>query len=111
MKCSHRRQASSRSSKWGLENWPDCPGAWMTSERDIKEASRATFKTVTSASNQSGEAKADKKNVKIVLKTDVLGSLEALVGSFEKFQHPEVGVEVVARGLGNVRRGYRMNVE
>ena len=71
-------------------------------EKDIKEASRATFKTVTSASGQGGENKADKINVKIVLKTDVLGSLEALVGSFEKFQHPEVAVEVVSRGLGNV---------
>jgi translation initiation factor IF-2 len=32
----------------------------------------------------------------------VLGSLEALVGSFDKFQHSEVGVEVVSRGLGNI---------
>lgn len=71
-------------------------------EKDIKIASRASFKTVTSSSAASSEGKEGKKTFKIVLKTDVLGSLEALVGSFEKFQHPEVGVEVVSRGLGNV---------
>lgn len=71
-------------------------------ERDIKEVSRASFKTVTSASATPVEGQAVKLNFKIVLKTDVLGSLEALIGSFDKFQHPEVGVEVVSRGLGNV---------
>jgi len=70
-------------------------------QRDIKEASRATLKTV-SVATQSSENKEEKKLVKIVLKTDVLGSLEALVSSLEKFQHPEVGVEVIGRGLGNV---------
>jgi len=38
-------------------------------EKDIKESSRSTFKTVSSANNQLGDNKADKKNVKIVLKT------------------------------------------
>jgi translation initiation factor IF-2 len=71
-------------------------------EKDIKIASRSAFKTVTSSGSASGESKEGKKTLKIVLKTDVLGSLEALIGSFEKFQHPEVGVEVVSRGLGNV---------
>jgi translation initiation factor IF-2 len=71
-------------------------------EKDIKEVSRDSFKTVSSGGAQSGEGKENKLMVKIVLKTDVLGSLEALVGSFDKFQHPEVGVEVVSRGLGNV---------
>ena len=70
-------------------------------EKTIKEVSRTVHKTVTAASSTSEDAEA-KKTLRIVLKTDVLGSLEALVGSFEKFQHPEVGVDVVSRGLGNV---------
>lgn len=38
----------------------------------------------------------------IVLKTDVLGSLEALLGMFEKINHELVGVDVIQKGLGNV---------
>ncbi|MDD5251718.1 MAG: translation initiation factor IF-2 [Patescibacteria group bacterium] len=48
------------------------------------------------------EAAADKKFFNIVLKTDVLGSLEAITGTLEKMNTPEVGVSVVAKGLGNV---------
>ena len=38
----------------------------------------------------------------VVLKTDVLGSLEAITGTLEKLQTSEVGVAVVSRGLGNI---------
>ncbi|TSC76572.1 MAG: translation initiation factor IF-2 [Parcubacteria group bacterium Gr01-1014_31] len=41
----------------------------------------------------------------VVLKADVLGSLEALMGSLDQFQNPEVGVKVVGRGLGNITEG------
>jgi translation initiation factor IF-2 len=78
----------------------DVPADVKVLEKDIK-VSRTVHKTVTAQSVTSDDQKT-KKMVKIVLKTDVLGSLEALIGSFEKFQHDEVGVEVVGRGLGNV---------
>lgn len=42
------------------------------------------------------------KTVNVIVKADVLGSLEAIVVSFEKFRHAEVAVNVVAKGLGNV---------
>jgi len=42
------------------------------------------------------------KKLNVVLRADVLGSLEAIVGSLEKMRTPEVMVEIVARGLGNV---------
>jgi len=38
----------------------------------------------------------------VVIKADVLGSLEAILGMFEKIQHEAVGVEVIKKGLGNV---------
>ncbi len=43
--------------------------------------------------------------VNVVLKADVLGSLEAIIGSLDQLQHPEVGVKLVARGLGNITQG------
>jgi translation initiation factor IF-2 len=42
------------------------------------------------------------KKLNIVLKADVLGSLEAIVGTLEKMKTPEVAVEIISRGLGNV---------
>ncbi|KKP59470.1 MAG: Translation initiation factor IF-2 [Candidatus Magasanikbacteria bacterium GW2011_GWC2_34_16] len=43
-----------------------------------------------------------KQMYNIVLKTDMLGSLEAIVASLEKISHDEVGVKVVGKGLGNI---------
>src|SRR3989344_347136 len=40
--------------------------------------------------------------VNLVLRADVLGSLEAVITSLEKFKHPEVAPNVVGKGLGNV---------
>ena len=46
---------------------------------------------------------ADKKVMQnVVIKADVLGSLEALLGMLEKIDNPHVGVVIVSKGLGNV---------
>ncbi len=49
----------------------------------------------------------DQKKVllNIVLKADVLGSLEAILGMLEKINHEYVGVEVLKKGLGNITEG------
>ena len=49
-----------------------------------------------------GEEAVAKKKYSIIIRADVLGSLEAILGSLERMIHPEVGVEVVAKGLGSV---------
>jgi translation initiation factor IF-2 len=43
-----------------------------------------------------------KKMLTVVVKADVLGSLEAIVGSLDKIRHDEVGVKIVGKGLGNI---------
>jgi len=43
-----------------------------------------------------------KKMLNLVIKADVLGSLEAIVASLGKIMHDEVGVKIVGKGLGNV---------
>jgi len=43
-----------------------------------------------------------KKTLNVLVKADVLGSLEAIIGSLEKIKHEEVGVKIVGKGLGNV---------
>ena len=57
-----------------------------------------------SPSISSGDEDEDnkKKTLDLVIKTDVLGSLEAIIGSLEKLKHDEVGVRIVGKGLGNI---------
>lgn len=56
--------------------------------------------TVISTFDEEEDKKA--KNINLVIKTDVLGSLEAIVGSLQKLKHEEVGVKIVGKGLGNI---------
>lgn len=43
-----------------------------------------------------------KHTLNLVIKADVLGSLEAIIGSLEKMNYAEVGIKIVGKGLGNV---------
>jgi translation initiation factor IF-2 len=40
--------------------------------------------------------------VNLIIRADVLGSLEAILGMFDTIRHEQVGVKVVGKGLGNV---------
>jgi len=58
---------------------------------------------VTSAPAASyGEEGVEKKRFNIILRTDVLGSLEAILGSLQRMVHPEVEVVVTSKGLGSI---------
>jgi translation initiation factor IF-2 len=56
--------------------------------------------TISLSSEDDGETPT--KTLNLVVKSDVLGSLEAIIGSFDRFKHKEVGVRIVGKGLGNV---------
>lgn len=71
--------------------------------KKAKTASRQVVEALTATKVQPPEGEAEKKAMlNVVLKTDVLGSLEALLGMFEKIKHELVGVNVIQKGLGNV---------
>ncbi len=59
-----------------------------------------SFTAKKQITNDDGKAK--KQTYQVVLKADVLGSLEALLGMLEKIHDEDVGVEVIQKGLGNV---------
>jgi translation initiation factor IF-2 len=44
----------------------------------------------------------DKQTLDVIVKADVLGSLEAVIGSLQKLKHDEVAVKIIGKGLGNV---------
>jgi len=48
------------------------------------------------------EEQAEVPALNITLKTDVLGSQEALLETFEKFKDPEVKLNIIKKGLGNI---------
>ncbi len=45
---------------------------------------------------------AGKKMLNIIVRADVLGSLEAILGMLDTIKHESVGVKVIAKGLGNI---------
>jgi len=48
------------------------------------------------------EEEVGKKMLNVVVKADVLGSLEAIVGLIEKIKHEDVGIKIIGKGLGNI---------
>lgn len=72
-------------------------------QKKIKTSRQVTENLTTAASMPSGqEETVQKKMLNVIIKTDVLGSLEALLGMFEKIRHDLVGIQVVQKGLGNL---------
>jgi translation initiation factor IF-2 len=53
------------------------------------------------AEMQEGEV----RDLNLVIKADVQGSLEAVAGELAKIQHPEVGVNIIHQGVGGITEG------
>lgn len=51
---------------------------------------------------EESEGGGEKPTLNIMIKGDMLGSLEAVIGMIEKIQNPHVAVKIIGRGLGNV---------
>ncbi|MDO8593229.1 MAG: translation initiation factor IF-2 [bacterium] len=45
------------------------------------------------------------KSINLIIKTDVLGSGEAIEGSLAKIELPEIKINIIAKGLGNITEG------
>ncbi|MBU2566411.1 translation initiation factor IF-2 [Patescibacteria group bacterium] len=57
-------------------------------------------KSIKTEAEQNSEDK--KKELNVVIKADVLGSLEAILGMLEKIDHEAVEVNIIKKGLGNI---------
>ena len=60
------------------------------------------FTAIKAQKTESEKTDGDAVVLNVVLKTDVLGSLEAILGMIEKIKHDSVRVDVIKKGLGNV---------
>lgn len=43
-----------------------------------------------------------KKTLNLIVRADVLGSLEAILASLDKMKHEDVGIKIIGKGLGNI---------
>jgi translation initiation factor IF-2 len=50
----------------------------------------------------SDDADTNVMKLNIIVKADVLGSLEAILNALSKFEHPEVAISIIGKGLGNI---------
>lgn len=69
-------------------------------KRNLQTGSERT--TVISAEQHEEEGTTNKKTLNLLIKADVLGSLEAIINSLSKIKHDEVGVKIIGKGLGNI---------
>lgn len=77
---------------------PEDEKALAKMRKPVKSAVESTASTIS----KSESSKEGKQLLNVIVRADVLGSLEAFLGMLEKVKHDAVGVDVVAKGLGNV---------
>lgn len=70
--------------------------------QSIKPRIRIPAKVNKKDGSKETETEIKKKTLEIVLRADTLGSLEAIINSLDKIEHPEVGCEVIFKSLGNI---------
>ncbi len=82
----------------------DVSKANTATEIDVKQkrSEQTGAEKTTLIEGQTMEDETAKKTLNLVIKTDVLGSLEAIIASLAKIKHEEVGVKIVGKGLGNI---------
>jgi len=77
----------------------------IAAQRDLKRRERemgGTRAPVSLAELFEQAKEGERKQVNLVLKADVQGSLEALRQSFEKLEEPDIGINIIHTGVGGV---------
>ena len=69
----------------------------------IKHVKNSPIKKIIQPTKESENQKIRKIN--ILIKSDVLGSSEAIEGSLVKLDNPEVKINIISKGLGNITEG------
>ncbi len=77
-------------------------------EKDIKRSAAASIALTPRIME---EEKTEAKSVNIILKTDTLGSLEAITNALTKIDNPEVKIKIVSRDIGAITSTDILNAE
>lgn len=82
---------------------PENPDELEDVREDMKRKTSAEdLGTKIAKPKEEKEGSEGKLYLNVMVKADVLGSLEALIGMIEKIENPHVGVKIIGKGLGNV---------
>jgi len=67
-----------------------------------KRQQQSSSEKVNLTDDLGGDDDDKKQYLNIVIKSDVLGSLEAIIGSLQKIKNDDVGIKIIGKGLGNI---------
>jgi len=75
--------------------------------KDIKALKKKGNKTTvanktTHQAQTSDDEEENTKSINVILKTDVVGSQEAIIESLDKIKHEEIKIKIVKKGLGSI---------
>lgn len=74
----------------------------VTSDKKALKQKQKQYQTFGFLQVKQEEEESKKTQLKLVLKADTVGSLEAIVNSLGKIKHEEVEISIINKGLGNV---------
>jgi len=91
----------------GLKSLPEVGDMLAVGEGERIKAKKAGAVAVSTMKAPVGSEEADENVVKfnIIIKSDVLGSAEAIEESLMKLNNEKIKVKIIARGLGNINEG------
>lgn len=70
--------------------------------KGMRKKTKTYMSQVSSTSSKEGKGDEELKKLNVIIKADVLGSLEAITESLEKIHHPNVTVQIISKGLGSI---------
>ena len=71
-------------------------------QKELKKNQQKKYQSFGFLKASQKEKEDKRKKLKIILKADTLGSLEAIIESLEKIKHDEVSISIINKGLGNI---------
>lgn len=73
-----------------------------SSLKATEEVAAIRHVTKTKEGEEGDKGEEAKQIINLIIRADVLGSLEAILGMLDKIKHDQVGVKVIQKGLGNI---------
>ncbi len=85
----------------------EVPANWRELEKRKGKSGYQTGNQFMSTKNVKVDEEENKQKatLNIILKADMLGSLEAIMGMLDKIRHEAVTIEIIKKGLGNITEG------
>jgi len=91
----------------GFKGLPSVGDVLTVEDKADKKSKVSSYRLKTQAASvysqrSKKDGREDNESVNLILRADVLGSLEAIISSIEKISHKEVNVNIIGKGLGHV---------